>query len=668
MLRRFLFLSMLAACCIAILHGCNSGNNVGGGSDGFPLWSGMPTAPSGGGEGTIDGLIVDQNGAPASGAQVSVLLGTLIVSIQPTGSDGRFSINVSPGTYMVTVTKSGYASLQADNLVVTANKRTTLAMVISNSAGVLSGTIRDEQTTTLISGAQVDIVSDFTPQVKLSLTTNASGTYRGTLTIGSYTVTVSKDGYASASSKITIVPTVEKVQDFAIRKTSGRIFGNIMNQSDQPISGALVRFIPQGTGAISELTTGTDGKYSLSLKAQTYTMSVSKAGFANYQETLLIVAGSDRIFDVKLGPRVSVSGTVRLNTNSEPLPNILVKSFKSGSLIDSTRTTPEGVFTFQDLAIGLYEISVAQDSQAYAPATYVIQVLNSGAVSPASPTLFISPRISDGLQALHPLASGTIIDAYSKAPLEYVSCSLKGFGSTVTDDQGRFSFSNLGAGTYQLTFSKLGYDSMTVNFVVKDTNGTYPTSLLPPVLNYSLVESPEKDMGSIAGRFISEATRQGIDNLIVRVYLMEYRPKTISVNQTDTVTGQVKVTSKDVSYWTFLSPTPGAIKSTLTGSDLVGNESASGTFRITHLIPTLELTGDVWGPNHLYTRFQYVVYIGTNPSEIRTTVFNDPADVGATKQLWWIEDTSNPDRFHSWNCEVRENTTTYLSNFDQPNF
>jgi hypothetical protein len=79
--------------------------------------------------GVIQGTVVDQTGAVVPGAEIEARsLGQNVARSLTTGSDGRFVfLQLAPGRYRVTITKSGFATLVQDNVPLTVGQTITLA-------------------------------------------------------------------------------------------------------------------------------------------------------------------------------------------------------------------------------------------------------------------------------------------------------------------------------------------------------------------------------------------------------------------------------------------------------------------------------------------------------------------------------------------------------------
>jgi len=94
--------------------------------------------------GVIQGTVVDESGAVMPGTEVEARsLGQNVARTLTTGADGRFVfLQLAPGRYRVTVTKSGFATLVQDNVPLTVGQTITLApaMKVSGTAETVTVT------------------------------------------------------------------------------------------------------------------------------------------------------------------------------------------------------------------------------------------------------------------------------------------------------------------------------------------------------------------------------------------------------------------------------------------------------------------------------------------------------------------------------------------------
>jgi hypothetical protein len=487
-------------------------------------------------------------------------------------------------------------------------------------------------------------------QVKLDQkdigTTSSNGDFvLGGVLPGNHNLSFEMEDYETHSIYFSLSSTYAVSRDIGapmVRKTytfSGKVL--TQDTTKTPIENAVV--------SITELnistTTTSSGEFTFpAIKSGVYNL-VAKAASSNFSQTTTLVevkkdgSTSPATVEVLLpSNNFNLSGFVRLNTSREGLANINVDLWLDNVMLASTTTTGEGKFFFQNLSSGLYNLIVAGGSTEFKSAEYRIQVLTDGTFSPTTPEIFLT-RLE---QQETYTASGTVKDAFSFGPLEYVTCNIKGFGQVLTDSRGIFSFKNLPLGTYQLEFSKLGFSTLNVSFTL-DAGGNFS----PTKLDYMLIYNQETGKGSIAGRLYDEKTKSGVSSLIVRAYDMEYIPQTISVMD---IFGNVKTVTKYL--WAFSQPTLDPVKSTTMGQDnQTTPEDESGTFKLTHLPPTT-------------TTKKYYIFIGNGLATMTTQIFSD-AEYPTMK--WNVPTPQN--RVHSWSeIEVTANTTTYLSNYEKENY
>ncbi|MBP7635499.1 carboxypeptidase regulatory-like domain-containing protein [Candidatus Ozemobacteraceae bacterium] len=629
---------------VVVMAGCNSGGRSG--SDGS--WNGLPTVA--GFEEIVEGKITDAAGQPVSGATVAFLQGETLVKSTTTGSDGTYQVLLVPGSYTVRVSQTGYASVD-QAFVVSIGGSNASNMVISSTVGTLNGTIRDSKSQIGIASVSVKVVSLTTPSLQISsVQTNSEGTYRFALATGSYVVSADKTGYSSASHTVTITSNTTTSQDFFLIPNGSSLSGLVSDKEGTPLKEVLIRAVlTSGKGSPADVETGDDGKYSLYLGSGTYTLTLSKSGFGQQQVTLVVGSNDDRVMDFVLGASATIAGTVKLTTTQEALANISVEIYLNGTDAKGiATTTSSGEFAFESLSPGSYEIRLGKGSQLYGAATYTVQILVDGTLIPEEPQLYLAPKILNTGEYFFESASGTIVDSFSGAPLQYVTCDLKGYGSTITDLNGRFEFKKLIPATYELTFAKPGWETLIVSFVV-NPSGTVP-KINPTTLSYQMVQTQPSDVGAIAGRFVDESNGEGVSDLIVRVYRQraETRPITVQTGVDDA--GNPTYGVEDYTAWELKADSP--VVSTKTASPTSGVVNTVGTFRIEHLLPT---TDDE----------KYLVFVGIGSSFVTTQNGTLAADFSNPKQVWIVENPNNVNRRHSWSLvDVKENTTTYLQNFN----
>src|SRR5215467_13423660 len=70
----------------------------------------LPNAPTPGGSGSINGTIIDKDGAVLEGAKITLTSGTFTAALE-SGSAGAFDFtSVPPGPFALTISAPGFAS------------------------------------------------------------------------------------------------------------------------------------------------------------------------------------------------------------------------------------------------------------------------------------------------------------------------------------------------------------------------------------------------------------------------------------------------------------------------------------------------------------------------------------------------------------------------------
>jgi len=150
--------------------------------------------------GTIQGTVKDNFGTGIVGATVTA--GSLSTT---TTAGGAYSIGLTPGTYNMTASMTGYTSASASNVVVGNGATVTRNFVLTAANSTIVGTVQDQTNGLPLPGVTVT-ASNGTSSA--STTTGPSGTYSMSgLTPSNprYTVTASLSGYdTTTQSNLTI--------------------------------------------------------------------------------------------------------------------------------------------------------------------------------------------------------------------------------------------------------------------------------------------------------------------------------------------------------------------------------------------------------------------------------------------------------------------------------
>lgn len=171
--------------------------------------------------------------------------------------------------------------------------------------------------------------------------------------------------------------------------------------------------------------------------------------------------------------RVAIEARVLDFGNWMPLPGVRVRLPDLG--ID-TLTDADGRFRVENLRRGIY--SLVLDKDGYLTADGSLTVFRAGS---------FDVHMRRVVAAEPGILRGRVLDGATNAPVATAAVSLEGTGLTrITDAQGRFGFSELPPGQYQMSVSLIGYASRTDGIWVRSKEATdveVPLALDPVALD-----------------------------------------------------------------------------------------------------------------------------------------------------------------------------------------
>ena len=181
--------------------------------------------------GMITGTVTDSSTTSAIvGATVSC---TCSGTNQTTDGTGSYTLSsVTPGTYSMTFSASGYASQTVSNVTVTTGSTTTENVALA-PPGMITGTVTDSSTSGAIGGATVSCTCSGTNQ-----TSDGTGSYTfPSVTPGTYSMTFSASGYASQTvSNVTVTTGSTTTESVAL--TPGAISPTVVQDVDKAAGAA----------------------------------------------------------------------------------------------------------------------------------------------------------------------------------------------------------------------------------------------------------------------------------------------------------------------------------------------------------------------------------------------------------------------------------------------
>jgi inhibitor of cysteine peptidase len=171
------------------------------------------------------------------------------------------------------------------------------------------------------------------------------------------------------------------------------------------------------------------------------------------------------------GTTYSISGTA--TSNGSPLSGVSVAL--GGSSSATTQTASDGTYSFSGLTKGSYTVTPSMSGYTFNPQKATVAITNKDMTESFTATALYS-------------ISGTV--TLGSSPLSGVTITLSGTakGSTTTNSDGSYSFTNLQKGSYTVTPSKTGYTFSPPNSTVtlnKNVSGLKFTATALPTYSIS---------------------------------------------------------------------------------------------------------------------------------------------------------------------------------------
>lgn len=228
----------------------------------------LPTVQMLSGPGVITGLVVDQEGTPLGGAELTATAGTnSLTTVTPTAGPaiGQFVLGElpSPATYLVQVALEGYGT-QTLTVRVEAGASVALSdpVVLQRGTGVVRGRV--------ISGSGVplggvSVVASSGIPLGQTLTVDADGSYvlRGLPVPGAYTLTFTLAGFRSETIAVSLTPAAgELTVNVPMVSLQAAAVGQVRGP-DGAFLGSVPIVATSGTIVLSTLSTDPEGRFRL---------------------------------------------------------------------------------------------------------------------------------------------------------------------------------------------------------------------------------------------------------------------------------------------------------------------------------------------------------------------------------------------------------------------
>lgn len=214
------------------------------------------------------------------------------------------------------------------------------------------------------------------------------------------------------------------------------------------------------------------------------------------QETFTVADGPQSVTLTAKNPSISGTVTERIDSNEQPLSGVSVvfrKDDADGEILRTLTTGSNGSYQALNLRQGMYHITFSKDG--YETKALQVDLKNDQQVN------IVLAKVSSGL------VNGTITDEVSHAPIPSVSVTAsqdsKIIASVQSDQNGCYTMT-LPVGSYQILFSKAGYNEKTDSLTIVPGQPAQLNPVLTPIagsLSVTVTDGANKD-APIAGALV----------------------------------------------------------------------------------------------------------------------------------------------------------------------
>ena len=244
---------------------------------------------------SIAGTVVHSSTeAPLASVAVSAVSDQGVSFDATTAGDGSYQFTGLPaGTYTLTAGGGAFDFQTDDSVTLSDNQSTGAVDFALDDAATLDGSVF---TSTAQAVGQATILLVDGDGVTFSATTDASGAYSiGNLHPGTYSITVTADGFAPAQSTATLAAGSTLSAPNIVLATAAQVSVTVTSKTSSAVASAQVQLLQNGADVA---TGGTDstGRVTISgLAAGTYQLVVNAGGFLGTTDTFTLTAGQDLV-------------------------------------------------------------------------------------------------------------------------------------------------------------------------------------------------------------------------------------------------------------------------------------------------------------------------------------------------------------------------------------
>ena len=452
--------------------------------------------------GTIEGTVTDSKGNPIENSIVKI--GDITVF---TNNEGKFSKTGIPvGSHQVTISQNGYTSQTlAQQIAIESSKTVNIGTIkLSSLYGTISGTVsvNDGRST-----EGITVTVSATGMNSMSTKTDKNGGYSiSSIQPGTYMVSSSVDGYASATRSVAITAdSITEVDVLALTSLYGSIEATVSYSDSDETSGITVTLYNSEDQKLYETITTDSLTVSFNgISVGTDYRVVAEAvgyGARAKAEINVTSAGTTVITVPGLSNNCGMVNGMVTDSDGNAIENAIVKI---GDI--SVFTGSDGRFSKSNIEVGNYTVTISKDG--YTSKTLSDRITVESSRETAIGTVLLASEYGKLSGSVSVNDGGTT----SGINISAISSNGNYSYSTLTDENGSYVITSVQPGTYTITAKQNGYTDTTASVdVIADRTAVAGTINLASVYGsvsgkVALADSADNSGVTVTLTFIADPT------------------------------------------------------------------------------------------------------------------------------------------------------------------
>ncbi|MBU0558188.1 MAG: carboxypeptidase regulatory-like domain-containing protein [Bacteroidetes bacterium] len=397
-------------------------------------------------------------------------------------SNGQYNLSLKSGSYTISAFQNGYSSSSAVQLNLNLNVAETITGInftLTANPSSISGTISEPGS----AGISEAVISTLAGETTRSL---PNGQFTISVAGGTKTVSVTKPGYITPSSKVVSVAPGQNLTgvSFEMSPNAGAISGRVTSQQATIVEATVTA--TSGTSVFTT-TTNQEGQYNFNLKPATWSLKASKQGFVSSAPKSVIVGpgqvSSQNNFNLVQNIAI-IQGSI--TSNSLPVKNatLTITSLTNSSIVYSTVTSVTGNYSISIEAGSAYQVKVNKTG-------YKNFTENTSQLTPEQ-TLTLSAALTPNPSSVSGVVLNSLQQTLPNVKLKIVNTQTSSVVEQILSNADGSYTIGLSAGNYKIVGSLVGHKPDSSTFTLE--LGQNLTSVnLALAENFALITGNVKD-------------------------------------------------------------------------------------------------------------------------------------------------------------------------------